>query len=268
MSGDYDDDTPSLHQEVPQDKEAPSGALPLPMESTDDAPTEATPKVIAPIDQVTDALAGKDATALLKIANQYGVGHDDPLWSAVLILLGVQKAASETIEAAGKVEAAGGTLGQQIFDQTTRAGDELKTVLMDAATKTGGAFVQKLIVAIAQAISKPVDAGVKKIEEAAGGLDASAQKQRDTILATWRKDLTVAAQAEASRRNSLAAATSWIAVLVTCIVFLVGGAFLTHEYEVYSRSLLPPGYSLLHKTNGQPACGTIPKYGEVCGVRY
>ncbi|MHB1752201.1 MAG: hypothetical protein ACYCTF_05820 [Acidiferrobacter sp.] len=254
---DYDDDMPQIPIPEVQNEEAPSGALPLTMESTS---TE------APIDQVTGLLSGEDATALLKITSKHGVGHDDPLWSAVLVLLGSQKAARETIEAAEKIEAAGGTLGQQIFDQTTRAGDELKTVLIEAAEKTGTTFVQRLITAIAQAISKPVDAGVKKIEEAAGGLDATAQKQRDTILAAWRKDLAAAAQAEAKRRTSLAAASSWLSVTFACIFFVFIGGALVHEYETATDQLLPSGYTLIHKANGTPDCGFIQNFGQVCGV--
>ena len=267
---DYNDDDdmpqmPEAHDDTAE--EAPSGALPIPAESTDDAPTEAAPKAIAPIDQVTDTLAGKDATALLKIANQYGVDHNDPLWSAVLILLGSQKAAAETALAAAKLETAGTDLGAKIFDQTTKAGNELKTVLLDAATKTGTAFVQKITAGIVAAIDKPVTKGVQQITEAAGGLDAAAQAQRAAILAEWRKDLVSAAQAEAAKRSSLAAATSWISVLVTCIVFLVGGAVIAHEYEAYTSHLLPSGYTLDILQNGKPNCGWVPAVrGFVCVV--
>ena len=272
--GDYDDDDdmPQIqgaHNDAAE--EAPSGALPPTTETVTDEPTEEgastdAPPETSPMDMVTDTLSGTDATTLLKIANQYGVGHDDPLWSAVLILLGSQKAAKETVEAAAKLETAGTDLGAKIFDQTTKAGNELKTALMDAATKTGTAFVQKITAGIVAAIDKPVTKGVQQITEAAGGLDAAAQAQRAAILAEWRKDLASAAAAEAKRRGSLAAASSWVAVLVTCIIFLAGGAVITHEYEVYSQHLLPSGYTLRYNQNGTPDCGAIGRFGQVCGV--
>jgi hypothetical protein len=267
MSDDYDDDMPQM-SEAQNEEEAPSGALPPAVEATQDEPAKGAPMEAdaPPLDQVTDALEGKDAAALLKIASRYGVTPDDPLWSAILILLGSQKAAKETLEAAGKIEVAGDMVGEKIFTQTVKAGDDLKKVLSEAATKSAQEIVQKLMRSILTAIDKPLTAGVQKIEEASGGLDAAAQAQRTAILAEWRKDLTSAAQAEAKRRGSLAAATSWIAVLVTCVTFLIGGAILTHEYEVYSQHLLPSGYTLRYNQNGTPDCGAIARFGQVCGV--
>ena len=269
MSDDYDDDMPQIQSEAQNEEEAPSGALPPSTETTDGsmegASTDAPPEA-SPMDRVTDTLSGTDATTLLKIASRYGVTHDDPLWSAVLILLGSQKAAQETLAAAGKIESAGNDLGAKIFAQTVRAGDELKTALSSEATRAGSDLVKKLTVGLVAAIDKPVTVGIRKIEEAVGGLDAAAQAQRAAILAEWRKDLASAAAAEAKRRGSLAAASSWVAVLVTCIIFLAGGAVITHEYEVYSQHLLPSGYTLRYNQNGTPDCGAIGRFGQVCGV--
>jgi hypothetical protein len=227
-----------------------------------DAPPEASP-----MDRVTDTLSGTDATTLLKIATRYGVTHDDPLWSAVLILLGSQKAAQETLAAAGKIESAGNDLGAKIFAQTARAGDELKMALSSEATRAGSDLVKKITVGLVAAIDKPVTKGVQQIAEAVGGLDAAAQAHRNAILAEWRKDLTSAAASEAAKRSSLAAATSWVTILITCGLFLAGGVILTHEYEAYNRSLLPTGYSLDILQNGKPNCGWVPAVrGLVCAV--
>ncbi len=255
MSSDYDDDTPQMpeaHDDTAE--EAPSGALPPPTETT------------APIDQVTDALDGATATALLKVANKYGVSVDDPLWSAVLILLGSQKAANETMEAAGKIEHAGDALSEKIFTQTVAAGDELKKVLSAEAAKSAQDIVQKLMRGILTAIDKPLTAGVQKIEEASGALDAAAQAQRATILGEWRKDLASAANAEAARRKTFTVAATWTSVLAACIFFVITGAALLHEYEVASNHILPSGYRLIYKTNGHPDCGFIRGIGQVCGV--
>ncbi len=268
--GDYDDDD-DMPQIEAQNEEAPSGALPPAIEAVTDEPTEegASTTDAQPIDQVTDALSGTDATTLLKIASRYGVAPEDPLWSAVLILLGSQKAASETMEAAGKIEHAGDALSEKIFTQTVAAGDELKKVLSAEAAKSAQDIVQKLMRGILTAIDKPLTAGVQKIEEAAGGLDAAAQAQRAAIISQWKKDLASAASAEAAKRNSLAAASTWISVLVAGVIFMIAGGTLVHEYEVASDHLLPSGYTLIYEANGHPDCGSLQGInGQVCGVRH
>ena len=271
MSDHDDDDMPQISvPEAQNEEEAPSGALPPSTETTDGPMEGASASTDAPsIDQVTDALEGKDAAALLKIASRYGVTHDDPLWSAILILLGSQKAAKQTLEAAGKIAVAGDALGEKIFTQTVKAGDDLKKVLSEAAAKSAQDIVQKLMRGILTAIDKPLTAGVQKIEEASGGLDAAAQAQRATIISQWKKDLASAASAEAAKRNSLAAASTWISVLVAGVIFMIAGGALTHEYEVASDHLLPSGYTLIHEANGHPDCGSLQGInGQVCGVRH
>ena len=250
-------------------EEAPSGALPLLIPVADlplATPPPPDPAPTAPIDQVAKD-TGEDAAALLKISARYGVTHDDPLWSAILVLLGSRQAAQKTVEAAEKVKSAGKDLTDVIFAQTIKAGGNL-TATIDAATaKAATAVVQRLTKGIVAAISKPFGEGVKAIEETIGSVDAHVEKERAVILATWRKDLAAAASREARRRSLVIAAVSWGTILLTCGACITIGAGVTWGVLDMTGHLLPWGYHLLVRPNGTPMCG-IFHAADVCGVTH
>ena len=255
---------------VNQQEEAPSGALPpLPLIPVADLPLATPPPdpaPTAPIDQVAEGM-GEDAAALLKIAARYGVTHDDPLWSAVLILLGSREAAQNTVEAAEKVKSAGKDLTDVIFAQTIRAGGDLKETIDKATTAAATTAVQRLTKGIIAAVEKPFAQGIKKIESAIGEVDEHAEKERAVILATWRKDLASAAAREARRRSLVIAAVSWGTILLTCAACITIGAGVTWGVLDMTGHLLPWGYHLLVRPNGTPMCG-IFHAADVCGVMH
>lgn len=252
----FEDDEAGLEAgEIEQEKEAPSGDLP-----------PSPPAPIAPIDQVVDA-AGEDAVALLKIASKYGIDNNDPMWSAVLVLLGSREAAKQTVEAAAKIESAGKDLGERIFDQTMRAGANLKSTISDASTASAKVVVENLTTGIVKAINKPFNDGVKKIETVIGAVDEHVEKEREVILATWRKDLASAAAREARRRSLIIAATSWGTILTTCAVCIVIGAGGTFGILDIMHKIVPWGLHLILQPNGNAACGVFHD-ALVCGVTH
>ena len=239
-------------------------AVALPLTPTPPLAPQLAP---APIDQVATALGDDDAVALLKIASKYGIGHDDPLWSAVLILLGSREAAQQTIEAATKIESAGKDLGATIFRETIAAGGELKETMDEAATKTATVIVQKLTDGIVKAIRKPFGEGVKAIETVIGSVDAHVEKERAVILSTWRKDLAAAAAREARRRSLVIAAVSWGTILATCVACIsIGAIGMWGGLDLWHK-VLPWGLHLVLRPNGDPMCGVF--HGAyVCGVTH
>lgn len=239
-------------------------AVALPLTPTPPLAPQLAP---APIDQVATALGDDDAVALLKIASKYGIGHEDPMWSAVLILLGAKEAAQQAAAAAEKIGSAGKDLGATIFRETIAAGGELKETMDEAATKTATVIVQKLTDGIVKAIRKPFGEGVKAIETVIGSVDAHVEKERAVILSTWRKDLAAAAAREARRKSLVIAAVSWGTILLTCAACITIGAGVTWGVLDMTGHLLPWGYHLLVRPNGTPYCGAF--HGAyVCGVTH
>ena len=162
------------------------------------------------------------------------------------------EAGAVAAQAAERIEDATRGIGDTIFKQTVSAGKDVATTLKGEG------------VAISQAIVQAVTVTGQKV---GGELQQAALAAKPVILRDWRAALVEAAADEAARRNSLAAATSWITVLITCGLFLAGGVILTHEYEAYNQYLLPSGYSLNVLQNGKPNCGYVDAVrGFVCVV--
>ncbi|MHB1608970.1 MAG: hypothetical protein ACYCXX_10135 [Acidiferrobacter thiooxydans] len=240
MSNDDDDDMPSLPIADQQEPEPASPVLP-PVAHVPDLMSEAMDSV------------GDGATALAKIAARYGLKEDDPAWLVAVAVRDATAAGVVAEKAAGRIEDATRDVSKTIYDQTLAAGKETAATLKGEGTRISQAIV-KAVTVTGQAVGAE--------------LQQAALAAKPFVLRDWRAALVEAAAAEAKRRNSLAAASTWASVTFACIFFAITGAALVHEYEVAEAHLLPPGYSLIYKPNGQPACGTIPKYGEVCGVRY
>jgi hypothetical protein len=245
MSNDNDDDMPSFATE---DQGVPASAG-----------SPSPPPVLPPIAHVPDLMsevldgAGADTTALAKVAAKYGLREDDPAWLIAVAVRDATAAGVVADKAAGRIEAATRDVSKTIYDQTLAAGKETAATLKGEGTRISQAIV-KAVTITGQAVSAE--------------LQQAALAAKPVILRDWRAALIEATASEAAKRNSLAAASTWASVTFACIFFAITGAALVHEYEVAEAHLLPPGYSLIYKPNGQPACGTIPKYGEVCGVRY
>lgn len=230
-------------------------------------PTTTTESAVqAPIDKVADAM-GQDAAAMLKIASKYGVTHDDPLWSAVLVLLGSREAAQQAVEAAEKIESAGKDLGAMIFRETIAAGGDLAATIDKAAAKTATDIVQRLTKGIIAAVEKPFAQGIKKIEEAIGAVDTHTEKERAVILATWRKDLAAAAAREARRRSLVIALVSWGTILATCAACISVGALGMWGGLDIMHEIVPLGLHLIIRPDGTPACGSFHN-ALVCGVTH
>lgn len=243
MSNDNDDDMPSFATED-QGGPAPAGS-PSP------------PPVLPPVAHVPDLMSeamdsvGDGATAVAKIASRYGLREDDPAWLIAVAVRDATAAGVVADKAAGRIESATAGISQKIYDQTLAAGKETATTL-----KGEGARISQAIVKAVTVTGQAVGAELQQAALAA----------KPVILRDWRAALMEATAAEAAKRNSLAAASSWVSVLVACIFFMFTGATLVHEYEVAQNHLLPSGYRLIYKTNGHPDCGFIRGIGQVCGV--
>lgn len=232
MSNDNDDDMPAFLATEEQGVPASAGAPP----STDAA--------LDLMSEVMDSV-GDGATALAKIAARYGLKEDDPAWLVAIAVRDATAAGVVADRAAGRIETATRDVSKTIYDQTLSAGRDVATTLKGEGVR------------ISQAIAKAVTATGQQVGDE---LQRAALAAKPIILRDWRAALMEATASEASRRNSIAAATSWVTVLITCCIFMISGALLVHEYEAYSHHLLPPGYALIYKANNRPDCGLTTAY--------
>ncbi|MHB1670734.1 MAG: hypothetical protein ACYCVM_01560, partial [Acidiferrobacter sp.] len=162
----------------------------------EEAPSGAT------MEEVFDRL-GPVAGELAKVTSHHGITPTDPLWSAVQTLLdireersGTEAAAGRAADAATRIEAATQGVGETIFNQTVRAGDELKTLLKQALEEKT-LEVGRTVVDV---IRYSANEGATAIKKAAAGLPAAATAQRGAILADWQAALTTLATQEAAER--------------------------------------------------------------------
>ena len=166
----------------------------------EEAPSGATPS--SQMEEVFDRL-GPDAPGMGKIASHHGIIPTDPLWSAVQTLLdvrdertGAEAAAGRAADAAARIEAATHGVGETIFNQTVRAGDDLKTLLKQALEdKT--VEIGKAVVTVIQHASGE---GARAIQKAAADLPKAAAAQRDGIIADWKTLAASTAAQEAATR--------------------------------------------------------------------
>ena len=193
----------------------------------EEAPSGATPPSQIEMEAVFDRL-GSDAGEMAKIGSHHGITPTDPLWAAVQTLLdvreertGTEAAAGRAAQAAEKIEDATRGVGQIIYDQTVRAGTDLKAVLSAALeTKT---------VEVGRTIRYSANEGAAAIKKAAAGLPAAAAAQRDGIIADWK---TLAASTAAQEAATRARRDEWWVVgaaLVFGLVMAVAGIWIGYQ---------------------------------------
>ncbi len=191
----------------------------------EEAPSGATPPQTQ-MEEVFDRL-GPRAPAMAKLTSHHGITPTDPLWSAVQTLLdvrdertGTEAAAGRAADAAARIEAAAQEVGQGIYDQTVRAGADLKAVLSAALADKTVEIGKAIVTAIQHASGE----GARAIQKAATSLPVAAAAQRGAILADWQAALTTLATqkaAEQARRGEW-----WVmgaAVAFGLVMALVGG---------------------------------------------
>ena len=203
------------------------------------------------------AAASDQSIKLTSIALRYNVKEDDPAWLLALAVLDTSAAAAQAVGAADKIEKSAAGVGDAIYTQTLRAGNELqgviKTTLKGQVIETGKSLLRAIEVA--------ADSGAQRIEQASAGLDAAAHQQQAIIMQKWRADLSAAAKAEMKARY----AQSWLAITLTLIFMLVAGASLGIGAQYLDGKVLPWGWHV--EVAGGGDCGTITTVrgtGEAC----
>ena len=149
-----------------------------------------------PQDVVLDALPKETATDILKTAQRFGVREDDPLWVAILTILHAHDLTESVQDASTRIEDATKGVGEMIFNQTVRAGDDLKTLLKQALEEKT-LEVGRTVVDV---IRYSTNEGAAAIRAAASSLPAAAAAQRDGIIQGWKIDFSSLAAQEAAQR--------------------------------------------------------------------
>ncbi|MHB1609713.1 MAG: hypothetical protein ACYCXX_13975 [Acidiferrobacter thiooxydans] len=198
-------------------------ALP-PVTDAQDAGTQddiapAPPSGGAPASLRDRALKGLDpgtTNAVILEAADAGVrDRDDSAWLMFRKLRDATDAAAIADRAARRIEAATRAVGQTIFNQTVRAGDDLKVLLaagIEEKTVEAGS-------AVVTVINHATQAGAAAIKKAAASLPVAAAQQREEILADWRAALASTAAQEAAHRASKG---EWLALGAILFAMIFG----------------------------------------------
>jgi hypothetical protein len=170
------------------------------------------------------ALAGLDPetrAGLIQDATDAGVyDKNDGVWWLLRRFRDGMTAADRAALAADQIEVAARSVGQGIYDQTVRAGNDLKAVLATALEKKT-LEVGRTVVDV---IRYSANEGATAIKKAAAGLPAAAAAQRDGIIADWK---TLAASTAAQEAATRARRGEWwvigASVLFGLVMAVAGG---------------------------------------------
>ncbi len=225
------------------ENEAPSGAVPPP-------------------DLIGDLLkaAGTAAPTVGAIMARYGIRDDDP---ALLLAAAVRDAAAAGVvaeRAAGRIEDATRAIGDLIFDQTRRAGEDLQggvKTAVNASMSAGAKMVAKII-------GDAASAGAATLTQAAADLEQKGESAGEDFIRSWRLHATKAldSHARSSLRRSL--------VLIVWFIFaalLLGGGVVWGLLD-WTGHIIPWKYHLVI-FQGRPDCGYAAALQRlVCGVTH
>ncbi len=241
----------------PQNQEWAASAAPAPQESGQRQ---------AALDRALDKLPQDRAVATARALLRHGVSEQDPVAEIIDIAIDADvarqaaaAAATSAADAAGRIEAATKSIGDDIYKQALKAGSDvqgvIKATLHAEVVKTGKSLLQ--------AIQRAADSGAQKIEQASAGLDDAARQQQQATLRQWKADLAATAKNETKARY----ARSWLAIAVTILLTLGLGAGLMFSGLYYARKILPWNWTLRVGNNGR-TCGTNKAGIPYCLSRY
>jgi hypothetical protein len=238
--GDYDDndDMPQIEaQDETVAKEAPSGALP----QTPEAPTA------DPMGEVMGA-AGQAAPEIARIATRYGITEGDPAWVLALAVRDACAAGDNAAMAAGRIEDATRGVSETIYNQTLRAGEDLKGLVASGIRETTLDIGKK----IGRAIEIVTQRGADKITSAANDLDQIAHDKIAGMIQEYKGHLAKAARQEAERRSIFTGAVRWgvvASVIFGSLIFGVVNGWLGYRYT-HITDLTPSNMRIYRQPNG------------------
>lgn len=190
---------------------APSGALP---------PLHNEP---SQFDQVVDGLDKESTRVLVKLLDQFGLDHKDPLVTGIHILLEAKAssaaaclAAHAAATAAERIDAATARVGKVIFDQTSAAGKDLN----HAISRTIQGQMQGASISLTKTISTAANRGAQALQAAAVSLDKLGRQKGDEFVEWWRVAATHAIDAHAQ----LAIRRAWLWALSVIVLSIILGA--------------------------------------------
>ncbi len=162
---------------------------------SDDTGTVATE--VSPKQEALRGLPPEWREQLIEQAAAMGIHAEaDVAWLLVKSFINAWAGAAAATVAAERIESAAKGVGDLIFNQTVRAGNDLKA-LVAAGVEEKTVEAGSAVVAV---INHATQAGAAALKAAAMAIPEAANAQRDSILAEWRQHLASAAAQEAAGR--------------------------------------------------------------------
>ena len=167
--------------------------------------------------RVNGQLSSDNRQRLVQAGFEHGIARDDPAWILIELLVSTEKVREETQK-----------LGEQAL-KTTRA-IEGEIVALPQKVAQGGEQaaerVRKVLVEELEQKSLVIaEVMTKNIREVVGKLPAAAERQKATILDTWREELAHAAKQERVVQ-SLSSRILFALLLLMFVALGAGGGYL------------------------------------------
>ena len=249
MAEDYDDDMPALPPATDTDTDTgtdtqdaapapPPGGAPIP---------ESAPVSLR--DRALEGLDPETRSAVILEASDLGTrDRNDASWMLFRKLRDATDAASSASRAADRIEAATKDVAKTIFDQTHRAGEDLKGLVSSGIRETTLNIGKK----IGNAIDIVTQRGAEKIINAASELDQSAHDKMSAMVQEYKGHLAKAARQEAERRSSFTGAVRWgiiLAAIFGSLLFGAANGWFGYRYA-HGHNLTPAGLEVFRQPGG------------------
>lgn len=228
--------------------------------TTDTVSASETLTTLTPKQEALRGLPPEWREALIEQASAMGIRADgDIAWLLVKSFINAWAGAAATGDRLKEVQEATAKIGDTIFTQTVRAGEDLKSLVSAGIRETTIDVGKK----IGNAIQTVTQRGVEQIKEAAGELDQTAREQLSVTIQEYKGNLARAARQEAEKMSAFMGAVRWgviISAIFGSLSFGMVNGYMGYRY-IHSRHISPASLQMYRQPNGAYIAAFSGRFG-------
>lgn len=186
--------------------------------------------------------------AVLRVASEHGIAHDDPAW----ILLEAAQVSVDAVERMREVSGTVATAIARLPSDVAAAGQRLSTeassavemAMQEAGKKTAVAIATSMdgmATSIKTAMKTGADSINARVAEVGSALDSAVKQRRDEIIGEWSKAALKSAQDAVKKSGTMRLAASYFSIIGTLLFAGILGAGLMYLAEDYTGHMMPAG---------------------------
>lgn len=186
--------------------------------------------------------------AVLRVASEHGIAHDDPAW----ILLEAAQVSVDAVERMREVSGTVATAIARLPSDVAAAGQRLSTeassavemAMQEAGKKTAVAIATSMdgmATSIKTAMKTGADSINARVAEVGSALDSAVKQRRDEIIGEWSKAALKSAQDAVKKSGTMRLAASYFSIIGTLLFAGILGAGLMYFTEDFTGHMMPAG---------------------------